>query len=80
MIDANSTYTAGGTGGSATHNHGGNTGSHTPTTNEIPAHTHGSKTLTGNSPMMSNVGLLTEGATPTGIFSKGTKCASYAPD
>ena len=28
------------TGGSATHNHGGNTGAHTLTTSQIPSHTH----------------------------------------
>jgi hypothetical protein len=41
MIDANSTYGAGSTGGSATHNHGGATGSHTLTIDQIPGHTHG---------------------------------------
>lgn len=80
MIDADSTYIAGETGGSETHDHGGTTAEHTLTTNEIPAHTHGSKSLTGNSGMMSNVGLLTEGASPSGIISKGSKYNTYAPD
>lgn len=56
LLAAGSTYTAGGTGGSAAHTHAyahthttptTTTGSHTLTTAEIPAHTHGSKTLTG---------------------------------
>lgn len=80
MIDADSTYAAGETGGSETHDHGGTTAEHTLTIAEIPAHTHGSKSLTGNSGMMSNVGLLTDGATPSGIFSKGSKYNMYAPD
>lgn len=43
MIDADSTYTAGGTGGSATHDHGGKAGSTTLTAAQsgLPAHTHG---------------------------------------
>ena len=57
-IGACSTYTVGATGGNKDaiipyHRHSYNappskTGSHTLTTSEIPAHTHGSKTLTGN--------------------------------
>lgn len=39
LLSAGSTYTAGATGGSA---------SHTLTTDELPAHTHGSETLTGS--------------------------------
>lgn len=47
ILAAGSTYTAGATGGSATHNHtqASTTGSTTLTTNQIPAHTHGSKSL-----------------------------------
>lgn len=43
MIDANGTYGAGDTGGSATHNHGGTTGSTklTAAQSGLPAHTHG---------------------------------------
>lgn len=42
MIDSDSTYTAGGTGGSATHDHGAKTGSTTLTAAQsgVPAHTH----------------------------------------
>lgn len=60
LLSSGSTYTAGNTGGSSTinlshshtvnsHNHSlpANTGSHTLTTNQIPGHTHGSKTLKG---------------------------------
>lgn len=81
LIDASSSYTAGQTGGSASHNHGGSTDGHKLTTAEIPAHTHGSKSLVGSAPMMSNVGLLTEGSNPDGIISKGSKTTSlYTPD
>lgn len=81
LIDADQDHAAGRTGGSETHDHGGSTGAHTLTTSEIPAHTHGSKSLVGSSSMMSNVGLVTEGARPDGIMSKGTKTSSaYTPD
>lgn len=43
MIDADSNHTAGNTGGSATHDHGGATGGHTLTAAEsgVPSHGHG---------------------------------------
>ena len=46
LLAANSTYAVKSTGGTTTHVH--TTGNHTLTTSEIPAHTHGSKTLTGS--------------------------------
>ena len=51
ILAAGDTYTAGTVGGSATHNHtqASNTGSTILTTNQIPAHTHGSKSLTSGS-------------------------------
>lgn len=45
LLGAGSSYTNGNTGGAATHTHP--TGDFTLTTSHIPAHTHGSKTLTG---------------------------------
>lgn len=71
MIDADTTYTAGGTGGSATHDHGGNTGGHTLTTNEIPAHTHGSKTLTGTMNIRGGSGQEYMVMAQSGIVSRG---------
>ena len=44
-VSAGTGYTIGGTGGSTTHHH--STGDHTLTASEIPAHTHGNKSLTG---------------------------------
>lgn len=41
LIGVGGGYTAGATGGSETHNHGGNTGGHALTTNEMPSHRHG---------------------------------------
>lgn len=45
LIGASSTYTVNSTGGSATHNH--TTGNFTLTTNEIPWHDHGYRSLDG---------------------------------
>lgn len=45
LVAAGSSYTVGQTYGNASHTH--STANHTLTTNEIPAHTHGSKTLRG---------------------------------
>lgn len=44
-VSAGTGYAIGGTGGSTTHHH--STGNHTLTASEIPAHTHGNKSLTG---------------------------------
>lgn len=44
-VSAGAGYTIGNTGGSTTHHH--STGNHTLTASEIPAHTHGNKSLTG---------------------------------
>ena len=46
LLAAGGSYAAGTTGGSATHAH--TTANHTLTASEIPAHTHGSKSLTGH--------------------------------
>ena len=45
LLAANSTYAVKSTGGTTTHVH--TTGNHTLTASEIPAHTHGKKSLTG---------------------------------
>lgn len=49
-VSAGTGYTLGSTGGGSTHTH--TTAGHTLTTSEIPAHTHGSKTLTGTMRVM----------------------------
>jgi len=41
IVGVSEVYKVGTTGGSATHDHGGATGNHTLSTDEIPAHTHG---------------------------------------
>lgn len=87
LIGASSTYAGGSKDGDATvtlteanlpsHHHSYTkpptaTGSHTLTTTEIPAHTHGSKTLTGDAQTYSDMGMLGAKGSATGIFSKGT--------
>lgn len=48
------------------------------TTDEIPAHTHGSKTLTGEAKPYGDTGLFSGSGNGTGIFSKGTtKLGNY---
>ena len=46
LLSAGSTYTAGDTGGAATHTH--TTGNHTLTVNEMPSHTHTTHTYYGS--------------------------------
>ncbi|MBQ9621203.1 MAG: tail fiber protein, partial [Atopobiaceae bacterium] len=52
---------------------------HTLTVNEIPAHTHGSKSLTGETSAYGDTGLIGGTASPSGIISKSGSY-SYAPD
>jgi len=51
IIGASDTYKVGATGGSTSHDHGGKTGNHTLSKDEIPAHTHGvNRNASGGSP------------------------------
>ena len=59
---------------------GANTGSTALSTSQIPAHTHGSETLTGTTGMHLDVGLIGEYADADGIFSRGSLVSnSYRP-
>lgn len=58
-VSAGTGYSVGSTGGSATHVH--STANHTLTASEIPAHTHGSKTLTGTMRVMAWANAATSG-------------------
>ena len=74
MVDADATYSAGGTGGAATHNHGGSAGATTLSADQIPAHTHGSKSLTGSFQVRRyGTGLSDVVASATGIVSISAK-------
>ena len=53
-------------------------GNHTLQTSEIPAHTHGSKTLTGDAQIYSDMGVLGAKGSGTGVFSKGALVKSTA--
>lgn len=55
------------------------TGSTTLTTDQIPAHTHGSKSLTGEASAWSDTGLIGGTASTSGILSR-TGSYSYGPD
>lgn len=76
-ISAGTTYVAGTEYGSSTHDH--TTGNFTLLAKHLPAHTHGSKTLTGEASMWTDTGLIGSSVTPSGILAKGTKYASYKP-
>lgn len=85
LLAAGDTYSAGATGGAATHHH--STGNHTLTAAEsgIRAHSHphtlsaASKSLTGEASMFGDTGLLSGSFKTSGVFTYGTKWSSYKP-
>ena len=77
-ISAGTTYIAGTEYGSSTHHH--TTGTTALQVKHLPAHTHGSKTLTGTASAWTDTGLIGTSVTPTGIISKGTAFAHGTMD
>ena len=72
-LGKSSSYALGSTGGAATVS---------LSTANLPAHTHGSKTLTGETSAYGDTGLIGASATPVsgGIIQKGGQTYSYGPD
>lgn len=81
-LASSSGHALGSTGGSESKSYTptGTVGSHTLTTSEIPAHTHGSRSLTGDVSTYSDTGLIGGNSLRSGVFGLGSKVSdSYRP-